>query len=229
MSYMTYEEFSASCAQFYAISKDIGDTWSLVSQFDQIYLTKHVSTSVNDTANILLEDSIKNENLDENEVENLLQNEDPSEYKPINSCMHDIVTYEYDIIYNISHSVPTLYFQVRSRFGTVYDLDDILSTAVHKNFASQIMFNKWESLTQTEHPIRGVPCYMIHPCKTPLLLEKIGVAVKSAENVERAPVENLVGTYVNKSGLKYLVSWISMIGPVVGLNIDLKYSRVMDK
>jgi len=54
-------------------------------------------------------------------------------------------------------------------------------------------------ISQDEHPLLGIPFYFLHPCGTENLLEEVG------------------------GSASYLLSWLSVAGPAVGLFIPLQF------
>ncbi|KAF5277744.1 hypothetical protein FQR65_LT03724 [Abscondita terminalis] len=62
--------------------------------------------------------------------------------------------------------------------------------------------DKYNTLTQMEHPVLMKPFITLHPCKT----------------------AELIGTLRNSKNV--VVSWLSTVGPVVGLNMSSDYARL---
>ncbi|KAG9353571.1 hypothetical protein JZ751_011690 [Albula glossodonta] len=59
---------------------------------------------------------------------------------------------------------------------------------------------------QQEHPLIGQPFFFLHPCRTADFMRPL-LQVAHAENRK----------------LNYIVSWLSVVGPVVGLDVPLSY------
>lgn len=209
---------------------------------------------------------------------------DPSEFKIVSSYGVDIVTFEYHILYSLSHSVPMLCFEAYFSSGKPLTLEEIWSRVVDSDIMTSVYPQRWETITATEHPVKGSPCYFLHPCKTADLLkhvENISVAdatcstftsesprnpaqtsshgnqpltevrlpsnsfdaveVKSSIDDESCdtPAEDDRACLTSVSdvqqcdagsetlgsltGARYIISWLSMVGPVVGLKLDLEY------
>ena len=205
--------------------------------------------------------------------------DDPSEYKPPSKQgeSYEPVLFEYNIVYNVSHSVPMLCFEAHHLTGTgaPLQLDEVLSSVVDNNFSRQIWMRRWESLTIGEHPVKGSPCFMIHPCKTAALMKQVlinrhsEVVLRDANSakLETSCAQSANNTRSHDTGIfdqetshhgehyssnansrkpysfkpittgsvvaecsgscgrsaDYLISWLSMVGPVVGLNLHLRY------
>lgn len=113
------------------------------------------------------------------------------------------VSWEYNIIYSHSYSAPVLYFNVCFENGKLLSLEDI-ETFLNPVFRAQFIQNKWKYLSQQEHPYQRRPFFALHPCNTEDFMEQIVV-----ENPTVNP----------------LVSWLSTVAPVIGLEIDLSYGR----
>lgn len=59
-----------------------------------------------------------------------------------------------------------------------------------------------------EHPILGQPFFVLHPCKTDEFMTPV---LKNSQKINRS--------------VNYITSWLSVVGPVVGLNLPLSYAR----
>ncbi|ERE81672.1 ubiquitin-like-conjugating enzyme ATG10-like protein [Cricetulus griseus] len=59
-----------------------------------------------------------------------------------------------------------------------------------------------------EHPILGQPFFVLHPCKTN---EFMTAVLKNPQKINR--------------NVNYITSWLSIMGPVVGLNLPLSYAK----
>ncbi|ESO94518.1 hypothetical protein LOTGIDRAFT_67210, partial [Lottia gigantea] len=115
----------------------------------------------------------------------------------------DMLTYEYHIVYSSSYSVPVLYFNVYKADGKLLSLENIWKI-VPDVYQQELQADKWSILTQQEHPLLGRPFYQLHPCHTEMMMKNIR-------------------TMLDKR-CDYLISWISSVGPVVGLNLSLQYA-----
>ncbi|XP_069669134.1 ubiquitin-like-conjugating enzyme ATG10 [Periplaneta americana] len=110
-----------------------------------------------------------------------------------------VLTWEYHVLYSASYAVPTLYFNVWKEDGSLLSLDQIWQR-VQENFQQQ---DRWSVLTQQEHPILRRPFYMLHPCRTGEFLD------------------NFKGKSAN-----ILVTWLSSVGPAVGMTLPAQYGSV---
>lgn len=102
--------------------------------------------------------------------------------------------FEYHVIYSVAYSVPVLYFRMFQR-----DTGEIVWHSNELPIAKQ---ESGGSLTQMPHPYEQTPFLQLHPCYT---------ANWMAEMQNLAPQAN------------YLVSWLSFIGPHVGMLVSEKY------
>lgn len=218
MAGISYEEFVSACSEFLKTSEKFGDTWEAKGDCrdeGKFYISKTLcfkSTCVrkDETSSPTLHKSEDCET-DELEVEDdsfecgeNIEPSDPSVLEEVSA--ENCVTYEYHVVYSLSHSVPVLYFNAWHPSGKLLTLEEILDR-VHSQFHEQICEKKWESLTQQEHPMFGRPFYQLHPCRTAELMTK------------------LVPGHNHNSGVlkKYITSWLSMFGPVIGLELPLYY------
>ncbi|KAK3091635.1 hypothetical protein FSP39_021407 [Pinctada imbricata] len=85
--------------------------------------------------------------------------------------------------------------------GQLLSLEDVWKI-VPDFYRERLEHERWTFLTQQEHPILHRPFYQLHPCRTADLMENI------PQCQDRS---------------KYLTSWLSAVGPVVGLNLPLAY------
>ena len=107
---------------------------------------------------------------------------------------------DYHVIHNVSYQVPTLYFTIHTDRGELVSLDKIWSEMMDH----QPLGQKWELVTQTEHPLLSLPYYHIHPCHTADLMSLINR---------------------DKPSKNYLVSWLTSFATFnIGLAIPLDYA-----
>lgn len=109
------------------------------------------------------------------------------------------VLWEYHILYSNAYCVPVLYFNVCFDSGKLLSLEN-LECFIDPLFKEQFNQNKWNILTQQEHPITRTPFFMLHPCRT----------------------EDFMKIATN-SNVNPLVTWLSSISPMVNLKLDLQY------
>lgn len=121
---------------------------------------------------------------------------------------HDAHYYDFHIVYSTIYRVPVLFFRAYYNDGQTLVLDDIqkdlpfITTKV-------LMETKWTFITQEEHPYLHRPWYTLHPCGTSKWMNLLFLSDASAA-IDRVPVE------------RYLVSWLSVVGQVVGLKVPLE-------
>ncbi|XP_049785731.1 ubiquitin-like-conjugating enzyme ATG10 [Schistocerca cancellata] len=109
--------------------------------------------------------------------------------------------WEYHVLYNISYSVPVLYFNACFSDGSLFSLEQLWQLLSY-NFKGTLEPQKWSVLTQQEHPVLGRPFFQLHPCRTAKFLE-----------IFEGCSSNL------------LITWLSSVGPLVGLELPLQYSH----
>ncbi|KAM9321978.1 ubiquitin-like-conjugating enzyme ATG10 isoform 2-T2 [Pholidichthys leucotaenia] len=112
---------------------------------------------------------------------------------------------EYHILYSCSYSVPVLYFRASTQEGRSLTLEEVWSS-VHPNFQRRLKNSPLNTIAQQEHPLLGQPFFMLHPCRT----EEFMRPMLQAAQEKLRPVN-------------YVLSWLSAVGPVVGLDVPLKY------
>ncbi|XP_044075848.1 ubiquitin-like-conjugating enzyme ATG10 isoform X2 [Siniperca chuatsi] len=117
-----------------------------------------------------------------------------------------VLQYEYHILYSCSYSAPVLYFRAFTLEGRSLSLEEVWSS-VHPNFRLRLQKSPLNTITLQEHPLLGQPFFMLHPCRTEEFMRPV---VQAAQDQHR-PVN-------------YVLSWLSVVGPLVGLDVPLKYS-----
>lgn len=109
-----------------------------------------------------------------------------------------VLQMEYNILFSCSYSTPVLYFRGSTLGGRSLSLEEVWSS-VHPNFRRRLQESRLNTISQQEHPLLAQPFFMLHPCRTQEFMQPL------------RPVN-------------YLISWLSVVGPVVGLEVPLKYS-----
>eukprot|EP00126_Sphaerothecum_destruens_P002982 Sdes_comp16429_c0_seq1m5767 len=108
--------------------------------------------------------------------------------------------FEYHIVYSFSYSVPVLYFQASRLDGSLLDWSSILAE-LPPEYSDKITANRFQSISQGEHPLLLTPFYYFHPCNT--------------ENFMKDVFEFSDQKFI--SPFYYLISWLSVVGKFVGL------------
>ncbi|XP_051038908.1 ubiquitin-like-conjugating enzyme ATG10 isoform X2 [Phodopus roborovskii] len=119
----------------------------------------------------------------------------------------EVIKYEYHVLYSCSYQVPVLYFRASFLDGRPLALKDIWE-GVHECYKTRLLQGPWDTITQQEHPILGQPFFVLHPCKTN---EFMTAVLKNPQETNR--------------NVNYITSWLSIVGPVVGLNLPLSYAK----
>ncbi|XP_068941145.1 ubiquitin-like-conjugating enzyme ATG10 isoform X3 [Petaurus breviceps papuanus] len=123
----------------------------------------------------------------------------------------EVIRYEYHVLYSCSYRVPVLYFRASFLDGRPLTLKEIWD-GVHQFYKVRLLQEPWSTITQQEHPILGQPFFVLHPCKTNEFMTSL------LENSEK-----------NSRNMNYITSWLSIVGPVVGLNLPLSYAKAMSQ
>ncbi|XP_032259963.1 ubiquitin-like-conjugating enzyme ATG10 isoform X6 [Halichoerus grypus] len=119
----------------------------------------------------------------------------------------EVIKYEYHVLYSCSYQVPVLYFRASFLDGRPLALKDIWE-GIHECYKTRMLQEPWDTITQQEHPILGQPFFVLHPCKTNEFMTPV---LKNSQKINRS--------------VNYITSWLSVVGPVVGLNLPLSYAR----
>nr|XP_023473823.1 ubiquitin-like-conjugating enzyme ATG10 isoform X2 [Equus caballus] len=78
---------------------------------------------------------------------------------------------------------------------------------VHECYKTRLLQGPWDTISQQEHPILGQPFFVLHPCKTNEFMTPV---LKNSRKINR--------------NVNYITSWLSLVGPVVGLHLPLSYA-----
>ncbi|XP_050439373.1 ubiquitin-like-conjugating enzyme ATG10 isoform X2 [Adelges cooleyi] len=103
-----------------------------------------------------------------------LLNSDDSE---LESTDDSHIMCEYHILYNLSYTCPDLYFNMWRMNGKLLSLKHIWSL-VHSSLKEPLIADKWNALTQKEHPLKNVPFFTLHPCQTTHIMKLLGFSEK---------------------------------------------------
>ncbi|KAB5543425.1 hypothetical protein PHYPO_G00078970 [Pangasianodon hypophthalmus] len=120
-----------------------------------------------------------------------------------------LMHYEYHVLYSFSHQVPILYFRASTLDGQPLSLHEVWSN-IHPNYRQRLLQGPWDALTQQEHPLLGQPFFMLHPCHTEEFMRPL---FKMA--------------HAKKRKVNYIATWLSVVGPVVGLDVPLSYHTAL--
>ncbi|CAJ1087274.1 ubiquitin-like-conjugating enzyme ATG10 [Xyrichtys novacula] len=120
-----------------------------------------------------------------------------------------VLQYEYHILFSCSYSVPVLYFRAFTLEGRSLSLEEVWSS-VHPNFRLRLQSSPLNTITLQEHPLLGQPFFMLHPCRTEEFMRPV---LQEAQHRHR-PVN-------------FVLTWLSVVGPVVGLEVPLKYCTLL--
>ncbi|XP_050800812.1 ubiquitin-like-conjugating enzyme ATG10 isoform X2 [Gopherus flavomarginatus] len=123
----------------------------------------------------------------------------------------EVIRYEYHVLYSSSYQVPVLYFRACFLDGRPLTLDEIWE-GVHECYRARLLEGPWDTITQQEHPLLGQPFFVLHPCRT---------------NEFMAPV--MANSQRENRNINYVTSWLSIVGPVVGLNLPLSYAKLVSE
>ncbi|XP_071799639.1 ubiquitin-like-conjugating enzyme ATG10 [Asterias amurensis] len=118
--------------------------------------------------------------------------------------------FDYHIVFSSSYSVPTLYFSACHEDGKLLSLDEVWRS-VPSHHQERLQNERWSFITQQEHPILGRPFFQLHPCHTADLMKNL---LKTNDGTFSASHQN------------YLVTWLSSVGPVVGLSLPLEFAKL---
>ncbi|XP_071952051.1 ubiquitin-like-conjugating enzyme ATG10 [Antedon mediterranea] len=205
MTFLTEIDFNTCLKHFIEVSNSINDTWELVTFEEQVRHTERKQYLVKKNVPRLLERSQKNITNDtvfqcEEDLETVKDDVFVAKSSDSIPC-----TFEYNIVYSHSYAVPVLYFNACKADGQLLSLDEVWEM-IPKHYQTRLQHEQWTFITQQEHPIIGRPFFTLHPCHTADLMKSVFAH--------------------NKQTGSYLVSWLSSVGPVVGLDLPLAFAAL---
>ncbi|XP_064413062.1 ubiquitin-like-conjugating enzyme ATG10 isoform X3 [Latimeria chalumnae] len=231
--YLGEKQFQQCCAKFIKHSQKIDDGWEWknVKGSEEGYMTKiHFKVPDESTnlgfANCALDDDQNKKSVSgsQEKVMNSLEPwkavktpldgveevHDDTEVARVSTASEPI-RYEYHIVYSSSYQAPVLYFRACCLDGRPLTLTEIWEN-VHDCYRDRLLQGPWDTITQQEHPLLGQPFFVLHPCKT---AEFMAPVIASAQQKKRT--------------VNYVTAWLSVVGPVVGLNLPLCYATAMSE
>ncbi|XP_062260647.1 ubiquitin-like-conjugating enzyme ATG10 isoform X3 [Platichthys flesus] len=224
------ETFHHCCLLLLQQSEQLRDGWSLESvQGSQVgYLKKTVLRSVDINSSSVWDQVGSSSDSGSHTVSNQQQQEksafvatydadsikediadDDGGFCAVSKDSRKVLQYEYHILYSCSYSTPVLYFRAFTLEGRSLSLEEVWSS-VHPNFRIRLQNSPLNTITQQEHPLLGQPFFMLHPCKTEEFMKPV---LQLAQDQNR-PVN-------------YVLTWLSVVGPLVGLDVPLMYFTLL--
>ncbi|XP_030017156.1 ubiquitin-like-conjugating enzyme ATG10 isoform X1 [Sphaeramia orbicularis] len=122
------------------------------------------------------------------------------------SSSSQVFQYEYHIVYSCSYRTPALYFRACTLEGRSLSLEEVWSS-VHPNLRLRLKHCPLNTITQQEHPLLGQPFFLLHPCRTQDFMRPV-----------------LQAAHQQNRSVNYVLTWLSVVGPLVGLDVPLHYS-----
>ncbi|XP_063820006.1 ubiquitin-like-conjugating enzyme ATG10 isoform X3 [Pseudophryne corroboree] len=204
------QKFRHYCMEFLKHSQNIGDGWEWKSLqgSDEGYLSKtcYQTRSIGKEISHLKEGD--DDQPSSTSMEDFHKEEKEDSVFPQSPQESEVTHYEYHVLYSVSYQAPELYFRASFLDGRPLTLEEIWDR-VHDCFKPRLLHGPWETITQKEHPILGQPFYVLHPCRTNEFMSSIQGSTSREGN--------------------YITSWLSTVGPVVGLSLPLSYGKTIHR
>ncbi|XP_022707238.1 ubiquitin-like-conjugating enzyme ATG10 [Varroa jacobsoni] len=195
---LTPDEFAVAARDFASISHSLDDGW-------QLYDGHEIGTG--NPANVYLVKKVIKEKSTSVRTRHREADEitDPQE-APL-QANGDLLCWEYNVAYSLSFEAPALYFDICYSNGETLSLEDVWSACCSEGKVLDLeLKDMWGTVTRQEHPITRRPYFVLHPCNTH---EIMGPLLK-AQGERR---------------INYLITWLSSVGPAVGLRLSIGYNK----
>lgn len=102
------------------------------------------------------------------------------------------------------------------------ELDDVLRNVSERDKAVTSVVDSF--VTQQDHPVLARPFFCVHPCKTAELMTVVMQAAANAKSSASLCVAEHKGSSLAGGADVtdvYLISWLSLLGPAVGLTVPI--------
>lgn len=122
----------------------------------------------------------------------------------------DETEWSFSVVYSEVWRAPVLYFTVQRLDGipcTRREVLDMLDHHDHQNAAT--VPDSWDFVSWDEHPVTGIPSFVLHPCRT---LERLQLLGASFDHPTRR-----------------VWSWITMILPTVGVSVSPRTFQLVQR
>lgn len=223
MAVLSYAEFEREARELVEMAERLGDGWELrhVRPTDgpekTVYLLKKSSVMMELEGDGSPEELQPPLDLGKPEI---IEDDDPSVLPKCHPQSSVAVNFEYHVVHSPSYQAPVLFFTATFQSGKLVPLPDIWKSMspFHVTRAAGM---EWETVTQQEHPILCRPFYHIHPCHTPTVM---ATALQAHRPLEMSEIEAESGPQSQAMSTPgYLLSWLAMYGPAIGLRVPLDY------
>ncbi|XP_038896256.1 ubiquitin-like-conjugating enzyme ATG10 isoform X1 [Benincasa hispida] len=128
---------------------------------------------------------------------------------PSPSDHQEVHYYDFHIIHSASYSVPVLYFRAYCCDGQPLMFEEIKKDLPSQS-ADTLLNSKWTFITQEEHPYLNRPWFKLHPCGTSEWMKLLFLSSDASLFKNEIAIE------------RYVASWLSVVGQVVGLRIPME-------
>ncbi|CAI2178588.1 18122_t:CDS:2 [Funneliformis geosporum] len=217
--FLTRQEFEVAAKSFLEQSKNVvGEGWIWI-EHEKLkgfgYLSrKMIIQKVNDSSNEFKNEDITPLTTDDEQFDQIEE--------VLNTSLETAVEYlivDYHIIYSTSYKVPVLYFNAYHNDGTPLTNDEIYSCLIQPSRLEDIKIAGFHGgISQQDHPTLLIPFYYLHPCETATLMKSI---VDIPRSTKSNSDYNILQNKISIEG--YVRSWLSLVGNVVGLKIEIDY------
>jgi len=200
---LSFDHFCECAKDFVVLSDKFGDGWVLDSDGgEEVYLKKR--------ACILMRE-YQSSDVDLTDVDitdNVCVDSDSVDFSDsVDSSTVDVdragspVHCQYEVRYSESYSVPVLYCRMWDSSGALLELGKVWQMAPPAA-------RGWSQLTLVAHPIADTPWIQVHPCKTASIMGEMDLISNPSQS---------------RTTTNYIVSFLSVYGPAVGLRVTQKY------
>eukprot|EP00092_Neocalanus_flemingeri_P027435 GFUD01029755.1.p2 GENE.GFUD01029755.1~~GFUD01029755.1.p2 ORF type:complete len:215 (+),score=54.63 GFUD01029755.1:400-1044(+) len=211
MSQITEEQFISHCSQFIPLSEAAGDNWDIVEDGTTVWLHRETVQTVARQRDVC-EDGLSESLTDHIAVKGKLTGtvditdvdstiditvDDDNEIF-INSLNTELISCSYEVHYSPSYAVPVLYCRFWNCSGQLLGMEQVWSLV-------PLPARGWDKVSMAPHPVTGMPWVQVHPCKT----GQVAGLMRSSSDISKC---------------NYIVTFLSLYGQAVGLNMSTEYA-----
>jgi len=140
--------------------------------------------------------------------------------------VHRLMEFSFSVTYNHVWSVPVLHFRSQDLDGSMISRSRLLEFIKQGCYVTgnpdATIDGDENFISENEHPITGIPCFFLHPCKTSTRLHALSLSIQ--ENFHESTTHDI------RFHSLLLLSWLGMVLPAINFRISpCSYNHLLQK